>query len=292
MAARQVGRAAIARCLHQRPQTGPHTGDVGFGDRAVRARGHRRIEGAQHVGDVFGRALRVVERAAVVGVGGAYIGVPEGAVAHRTPRHEEQAALVFRNGNDHSDVVAHQVPRHGDVHAFGGANAVGVGAFVERAHGVGPHACGVHHLLRAHGEAPPVGFHAHQEAALVVASLGDRHHVAPVGHCGAAVGGSACHSEHQACIVDRCVVIQIGGEHAVGRHGGHVRHCSVALQAAMQFADAPPAGEVVHPHRRTERTGDLAVHHALGLLVAGLGGLAEDGDHERHHAHQVRGVAA
>ncbi|NLH23182.1 MAG: HD domain-containing protein, partial [Bacteroidales bacterium] len=109
----------------------------------------------EEIYDLF--ALRIVERAVVVGVGGTDVGVLEGAVGERAPRHDEQAALVLRNRDHDGDVVAHLRPRHGDVHALRRANGIGVGALIERAHVVGPHAGGVDHHLGPHREPAAVG---------------------------------------------------------------------------------------------------------------------------------------
>ena len=84
-------------------------------------------------------------------------------------------------------------------------------------------------------------------------------------------------------IVDRGVEVEVGGRQSLAVHGGKVRERSVLAQTSMQLADAPTAREVVHPHGRTERAGDLAGHHTV---------LRENRDHEGEHVHQVGCVAA
>ena len=69
------------------------------------------VQRSQHVGDVVGRALRVVEGAVVVGVRGADVRVV-------APGDDEQAAAVLGHRDDDGDVVAHLAPRHGDVDAL------------------------------------------------------------------------------------------------------------------------------------------------------------------------------
>ena len=111
---RSAVRSLPAR-LTSGPQSGPRAENVGLRDR----RRDRTVDRAQQVRDVFGGALRVVERAVVVGVGGADVG-------EVAPRHDEHRAPVLRHRDHRGDVVAHLRPRHGDVHALGGADRVGV----------------------------------------------------------------------------------------------------------------------------------------------------------------------
>ena len=105
VAAGQVGGAPAAGRLDERAQPGPRADDVVGGD-VGRDGG---VERAEQVVDVVGRALRVVERAVVVGVGGADVGVLEGAVGV-APRHDEEAALVPADRDDDGDVVADLAP--------------------------------------------------------------------------------------------------------------------------------------------------------------------------------------
>ena len=108
------------------------------------------VQRPQHVGDVVGGALRVVEGAVVVGVGGADVG-------ELAPRHDEQAAPVLGHRDDHGDVGLHLRPRDRDVDPLGRTDAVGVLALVEGAHLVGPHAGGVHDGATAHVDLLAVG---------------------------------------------------------------------------------------------------------------------------------------
>ena len=91
--AREVGGATARRRLHERTQARPGAEHVGLGERLP----HRQVDGPEQVGDVVGGALRVVDRAVVVGVGGADVGELEAAVVGRQPRHHEHAALVLRD---------------------------------------------------------------------------------------------------------------------------------------------------------------------------------------------------
>ena len=122
VAARQVGGAALGSasvlCGDERPQACPRADHVVASECATAAR-DRLVERAQAVVDVFWRALRVVDAALVVGVGGADIGVAVRAITVGHVRHDEERPLVARNGDDNGDVVANKFPRHGDVDAFG-----------------------------------------------------------------------------------------------------------------------------------------------------------------------------
>ncbi len=218
----------------------------------------------------------------VVGIGRADVGVLEGAIRKQSPRHHEQAALVFRYRDDDRDVVANLVPRHRDVHALGGSDRVGIGTLVKGADLVGPHAGSVDDRLGAHGDQPSVYFDDSTCRRTVVAfgqfddaTTIDHHSV--VGRCGAG------HSEAQTGVVDRGVEVQVGRRQALFRHGRQVGEGRFLLQPAVELADPPPTGEVVHPHRRAERSGDLARHDAV---------FGEDRNHERQHFHQMGRVAA
>ena len=141
-------RSAVRSLLaarDERAQAGPRAEDVGLGDR----RGDRAVDRAQEVRDVVGRDLRIVDRSVVVGVGRADVGEPVVA-AVAAPRHDEHRTPVLRHRDHGRDLVAHQRPRHRDVHALRGPDRRRVRALVERAHVVGPHAGRVHDELRAH----------------------------------------------------------------------------------------------------------------------------------------------
>ena len=146
VAPREVGGAFAARALDERAQAGPRAEDVGLGDRGR----DRTVDRAQQVGDVVGRALRVVERTVVVGVGGADVG-------EVAPRHDEDRAAVLRHRDHRGDVVADLRPRHRDVHTLGRSDRVGMAALVEGAHVVGPHAGRVHDRSRPHQDLGAVG---------------------------------------------------------------------------------------------------------------------------------------
>src|SRR5262249_8612186 len=109
--------------------------------------------GWEEVGEARGGARGVVERAGVVGVGGADVGeVP--------PRHDEHRPPVFGDRDDHGDVVADLAPRHGDVHALAGPDRVRMRRLVEGAYVVGPDAGRVDDDVGAHVDLVAVGLHA------------------------------------------------------------------------------------------------------------------------------------
>ena len=132
--AREVGGAFLGGGAEQRAQSGPRCGDVRFGE----WRDQRAIDGAQEICHVVGRALRIVDVAVVIGVGGADVRV-------LPPRHDEDRAFVAGDRNHHRDLVLHLVPRHRDVHAFGRPERRGMRSFIERTHFVGPNPARVHH---------------------------------------------------------------------------------------------------------------------------------------------------
>ena len=133
------------------------------------------------------------------------------------------------------------------MNALGRTNGVGVSCLGESANIVGPHACSVDHNLGAHGDFAIVGANNN---AIGAASrvFRDAHDRALVCDSGAMIGSGACHGEAQPGIVGARVVIQVSRGQSFGVHGWQVLKCSGLAQALVQFADAPSAGEVVHPH--------------------------------------------
>ena len=127
-----------ARITDQRSQARPCAGDVVGGD----VRRHRAVDGTEQVLDVLTCALRIIDRAVVVGVGGADVG-------EVAPRHHEDGPLVLRDGDHRGDVVLDLRPRDRDVNALGRADRVRVFGLVEGSHFVGPHATGVDHRAGA-----------------------------------------------------------------------------------------------------------------------------------------------
>jgi hypothetical protein len=77
------------------------------------------------------------------------------------------------------------------------------------------------------------------------------------------------------------VEVEVAGAELVEMGGGEVLGSFLRRQAPVQLADAPAAGEVIHPHRRAERLRDLLGHDPV---------LGQDRDHERQDLHEVRGV--
>src|SRR6185369_7368067 len=146
--------------------------------------GDRGVDSAQHVVDVVCGALRVIDIALVVGVGGADVGVLEGAVGLGPPRHHEQAALVLRHRDHDGDVVAHLLPRDRQVHALRRTDRVGVLALGHGADVVDPHAGGVDDDLGVDRELPGAGVD-HDVGGAPSGVFADRHHLAAVRHGGA-----------------------------------------------------------------------------------------------------------
>ena len=86
----------------------------------------------------------IVERAFVVGVGGADVRERELTVAAFAPGHHEHRSAVLGDRDHRGDLVADQLPRDRDVDALGRANRVGMLALVDGAHVVGPDPGRVH----------------------------------------------------------------------------------------------------------------------------------------------------
>ena len=117
--------------------------------------------------------------------------------------------------------------------------------------------------------------------ALGVATDGD--HRGPVGDGGTVTGGRAGHGEAQPGVVGGRVVVDVGAGQLLGGHRRQVGEGGILPEPLVAATDAPAPGEVVHPQRRPERPGDLAVHHAV---------VREHRDEERQQVHEVWGVAA
>ena len=102
----------------------------------------RAVHRAEEVRGVVGGALRIVDIAVVIGVGSADVRV-------LPPRNHEDRTVVTGDGYHHRDLVAHLVPRHGDVYTLRRTERRRVRAFVECAHFVGPDAAGIHDDARS-----------------------------------------------------------------------------------------------------------------------------------------------
>ena len=130
----------------KRSQPCPHASDILRRDTSS----HTGIERTQHIVNVIFGALRIINWALIVGVGGSDIGMGESAVRFGSPRDNKQTALIFGHGNDHSNIVANFLPRHSDVHTFGWPNRVRVDSIFKSPYSVGPHAGGVNHNMGLH----------------------------------------------------------------------------------------------------------------------------------------------
>ena len=268
MAAGEVGGAGVAARAQQRPQPRPGADDVGVGELLV----GDAVERAEQVVDVGRGARGIVERAVVVGVGGADVG-------GITPRHDEHRSAIAGHGHDRGDVVAHLGPGQRDVDPLGRTDRRGMVTFVERAHVVGPHPCRVHDGARAHDDLLAVGLDACAHDAVVV--LDDTAQRGVVRECGTVDRSGAGDGQGEPGVVDLGVVVHVRAGEPVARQRGHVRERSVHGDAVMPFPDADPAGEVVHPECAAEHPGETPVDDAPAR---------EHGDEEREHAHEMRRV--
>ncbi len=240
MTAREVGGLRADGVLHEWSQPGPGPEDVRLGDTGR----HRRVERTQDVLDVLWCALRIVERAVVIRVGGTDVG-------EVSPRNDEERAPILRHGDDDRDVVLGLGPRNRDVDTLGRADRLRASSLVERAQLVGPHSCRVHDDSGAHRDLDAVSGDrgTHHLAVGVLREGTDGGVVRDCGPVGCRGPGDR---ERETGVVGLRVVVQVGGGKALGRHRGHVRQRGFLGQSLVQLADAQPPGEVVHPHRRAE----------------------------------------
>ncbi len=114
-----------------------------------------------------------------------------------------------------------------------------------------------------------------------VGVAGERRDAAAVGDDCAVPRRGADDGKRQAGIVGGGVVVQVRRSEPLAGHRRQVCERGVAPEPPVPLADPPAAGQVVHPHRRTEAAGDLARDDAV---------LGEHGDHERQDVDEVRGV--
>ena len=205
----------------------------------------------------------------------------ECAISVGPPRGDEQAALVAAYGDDHRDVVADERPWQDDVNAFRRPDRVRVCRLVERSHVVGPDSGRDDNGARRDVELLVVLDHGDAVRHTIVIG-GDVDNVAPVDDCRAMVGGGARNRECQPSVIGCRIEIEVAGTQLFDVRGGEVLGRDLCRNAPMKLSDAPPAGKVVHPHRRPKSAGHLARHNAV---------FGQNGDHERQHLHQVRRIA-
>ena len=118
--------------------------------------------------------------------------------------------------------------------------------------------------------------------AVPSAPVGEADDGGVVGHDRAVLeGGGAGHGERQAGVVGPGVEVEEPRHQMVGVQRGEVGERLVLGDLPVAFADAPAAGEVVHPQR-----GGIRAGHRLGDDAVA----AEEGDEERQRADQVRRV--
>ena len=266
----EIGGPARRCGLHERTQAGPGADDVVTGDR-VDVVG---VDRGQEVVDVVLGALRIVDAAVVVGVGGADVG--ELAVGH-----DEHRAAVLGDRDDRGDGVAHEVVGDREVHPLGRPHRVGVGALVEGADPVGPDAGGVDDGVGRDGELVTVGGDG-DPVDVAGGALGEAGHRDPVGHhravvqrCGAADG------DNETGVVGGGVEVEVAADQVLGGQRRHVLERLGLGDPLVELADLEPAGDVVAPHGGAEQAGDLGGDHAA---------LAEHGQEKGEELHEVRRI--
>ncbi len=235
----------------------------------------RCVHRTQHVVDVIARALWIVERALVVGVGGADVG-------EVAPGDDEERSTILRHGDHRRDVVLRLVPRHRDVDALRRSDRSGMHSLVQCPQLVGPDAGRVHDRLGAHLDLVPVGGDDRADD-LAIGVLQKALHRGVVRDRGAVRCRRTRDRERQPRVVGLCVVVQVGRRKPIGRHRRHVGQRLGLAEPLVQLADADAAGEVVHPHRRPECSSDLRVDQPV---------TREDRDEEREHAYEMGGRLA
>ncbi len=273
MAAGEVGRAFArgAAALHRREegtQSGPDARDV----RAPEGPRGDGVGGVQDVVDVFGGAVRLVERPVPGGVGR-----PE--VDLVPPRHGEDRPVVVADRDHRRDVAGERIVRDRHVDALRRTDAVGIAALVERADPVCPDSRGVDDDRGRDGERLgsvrgypgagdlPVRAGLESDGSAVV--RGDR----PV-----VEHGGAEDRESQACVVGASVPVEEALDQLVCTEGGEVGERLLTRDLLVAFADPDPAGQVVEPEGRAVDAGHAAVDDA---------GASEQRDEERQWGYQV-----
>ena len=201
----------------------------------------------------------------------------------RSPRHDEQAALVAGDRDDGGDVVAHAAPTAAVTWTPLAGRIVSASVPSSSVRTSSAHTpAALTTTLAATSISPsPLSTRGTDDpAGPVVVEADDP---AAVGDGGTMRGGGARDGEHEPGVVDRGVVVDVAVGELVPRQRRHVGVRLVDVEALVQLADAPAAGEVVHPHRRAERPGDAAIDQPVAF---------EDRQEEREDLDEVRGVVA
>jgi hypothetical protein len=224
----------------------------------------------EQVVDVFRRAAGIVERALVVGVGGAHVDE-----IRFGPRHHEDGATVLGDRNDGGNVGRQAMRRQRDVDSFGGTNGARVRSFVEGPHIIGPDAGGVDDdpgLDRDVGRGiGGIGANDRSVRRPVVGG-GEADHRGVVGHDGAVVERRRTgHGEGQAGIVGPRVEVEEPGHEMVGVERRQVGQGLGFGDPFVTGADAQTAGDVVEPQGNGVRAGHRLGDHPVP---------AEEGDQE------------
>ncbi len=214
----------------------------------VKVDGRPGVDRPQHVLDVLGGALRIVERPVVVGVGGPEVGeTPRtrgdaGLEFVRGPWHHEDGTLVARHGQHRGKIARQLLGRYGQVDALRGSDRhrAGGGVAGQVSHLFGPHPAGVDHHLGPHlGAVEEAGA---GDPAVPFDQLGDGR---VVGQGGAVLGGRAGQGQGQPGVVGLGVPILERGGQAISPQQRKMGQRFGGVDPAVPLADADAAGDVV-----------------------------------------------
>ena len=227
VAAGQVGGAAGGAAF----TSGRSPAQVPTTSASVSGSSHRGVDGPEQVGDVVGGALRVVERAVVVGVGGADVGELAAVVGrdHGTTNTERLSL-----GTGTTTAMSLRTFCHGTVMCMplAGRMVSGSPPSSRARTVVGPHAGGVDDRPGPHLEALAVGLDR-RARHLTVGVVAQAHHVGVVDDDRTVVEGrGAGEGEGEPGVVGLGVVVEVGAGQAVGRQRRHVGEGLVASTAA------------------------------------------------------------
>ena len=227
-------------------------------------RGERVVHRASRYSTSSARALRVLDRPVVVGVGGADVACRTcrpsvGPTARRTgsacPSAPEMITAMSLRTCCHGIVMC--MPLAGRI-------VCGCDALVEAADLVGPHARGRHDDLRPDGDRRRRrcrrarrrrGRRPSGARPVTRASVDDH---------GAVLAAVRATVEREPRVVGARVVVHEPRRQAVGRERrARVRAPPRRSEPPVQLADPGAAGDVVHPQRRPQRPGDLLRDRAV-----------------------------
>ena len=224
--------------------------------------------------------LRIVERAVVVGVGGADVGERELAVAsppHGTTNTERRS---LGTGIDRGDLVAHQRPRHGDVDALRGPDRRRGGVPSSSARTSSAHTPVAFTTVRARTSISSSSARTRAACTWPARVLLEPDERRVVRDGGAVVGGGLRDREREPGVVGLRVVVDVRRREAVDAAASacsasassfETRLCSLPMRN-------PPVRSYIHivaPRMRASLPGQQAV-------------TGEHREEEGQHAHEVR----